>query len=261
MKKELIQIVFCSLLVFCFFCSCGDDDKEILTEVVNTGNTDATDGDANDDENNDASDSDTDDDDSTDNNVNVYIVCPDDHHPHAIDLGLPSGTKWACCNVGASTPEEYGGYYAWGETEEKSVYTENTYAYYNSSTRKYVDIGSDISGTLYDVAHVKMGSLWRMPSTKQQQELKNYCSRLWTTQNEVFGILVTGENGGTVFFPAAGARWYDGLSYVESDGYCWSSSLNPSNDGYAYFLVFNSGGWNWGYGGRSVGHSVRAVCP
>ena len=101
--------------------------------------------------------------------------CPDGHHPHAIDLGLPSGTKWACCNVGASTPEGYGGYYAWGETSEKSYYYSSTYSYYNSNTG-YVNIGSDIAGTSYDVAHVHMGGSWRMPTHDQQMELMDYCS-------------------------------------------------------------------------------------
>ncbi|MBO4315774.1 MAG: hypothetical protein J5867_07425, partial [Prevotella sp.] len=80
----------------------------------------------------------------------------------AVDLGLPSKTKWASCNVGATKPEEYGGYYAWGETEEKEVYDESTYKYYQND--EYVNLGSDISGTEYDVAHVKWGGNWRMPT-------------------------------------------------------------------------------------------------
>ena len=80
-----------------------------------------------------------------------YFSCSDSHHPHAIDLGLPSGTKWACCNVGATTPERYGGYYAWGETGEKTSYYESNYGYYNTSTG-YADIGSDIAGTSLIIA-------------------------------------------------------------------------------------------------------------
>ena len=93
-----------------------------------------------------------------------YITCPDNHHPHLIDLGLPSGTKWACCNVGADTPEAYGGYYAWGETEEKSTYSWSNYIHCNGSRETVHDIGSDIAGTEYDVAHVKWGGSWVMPS-------------------------------------------------------------------------------------------------
>ncbi len=192
----------------------------------------------------------------------VYLKCPDDHHPHIIDLGLPSGTKWCCCNVGATTPEGYGGYYAWGETSEKSVYNGDTYAYYNSNTGSYTNIGSDIAGSQYDVTHVRMGAPWRMPSTEQQQELIDNCTRTWTQQNGVNGTLVTGKNGGQIFLPAAGYRWNDYLSYAGSDGYYWSSSLGPYYDYYAYNLYFGSGGWNWfSCDYRSYGRSVRAVCP
>jgi len=185
-------------------------------------------------------------------------TCPDDHHPHAIDLGLPSGTKWCCCNVGASTPEGYGGYYAWGETSEKSYYSEGTYAYYNSNTG-FVNIGSDIAGTSYDAATVNMGAPWRMPSRNQQDELRNNCSLQWTTQNGVKGILVTGRNGGQIFLPAAGDRWYDELHGEGNFGIFWSSSFYPKDDG-AYSLLF-VGDWSWDYGYRSSGQSVRAVRP
>lgn len=208
-----------------------------------------------------------------------HSTCPDDHHPHAIDLGLPSGTKWACCNVGASSPEQYGGYYAWGETSEKSVYTEANYKYFNGEDtdgdgwidRNYsaVNIGTDIAGTQYDVAHVRMGGSWRMPSHEQQIELINNCKWTWTNQNGVNGFLVTGKNGGQVFLPAAGYRWDDRLYYEGSDGYYdegsdgyyWSSSLYPYYVDDAYELFFGSGYWGWYFQGRSVGLSVRAVCP
>ena len=188
------------------------------------------------------------------------LACPDDNHPHAIDLGLPSGTKWACCNVGASKPEDYGGYYAWGETSEKSVYNWDTYAY-GSSWDNCQYIGSDITGTSYDVACVHMGAPWRMPSHEQQVELVDNCTRQWTQQNGVNGILVTGPSGGQVFLPAAGYRWYDYLYYAGSFGYYWSSLPIPSN-GNAWRLYFDSGNWNWlDYGYRYYGQSVRAVCP
>lgn len=100
-------------------------------------------------------------------------------HPHAIDLGLPSGTMWACCNMGAKSPTEYGGYYAWGETEEKSYYGWNTYAYCDGSQTTCHNIGSDIAGTQYDVAHVKWGSTWRMPAIEQFEELNTACTWTW----------------------------------------------------------------------------------
>ena len=188
-------------------------------------------------------------------------LCPDSNHPHAIDLGLPSGTKWACCNIGASSPEGYGGYYAWGETEEKSYYDWDTYKYYNDDTG-LVNIGSDIAGTSYDVAHVKWGGSWRMPTTEQQQELLNNCSSEWTSENGVNGRRFTGPNGASVFLPAAGFRWYDNLYDVGNSGYYWSSSLYPSDDYYAGNLGFNSGSSYWYYvDGRYFGLSVRAVCP
>lgn len=188
-------------------------------------------------------------------------TCPDDNHPHAIDLGLPSGTKWCCCNVGASTPEGYGGYYAWGETSEKSVYNWNTYAFYNQATDKYINIGSDISGTQYDVAYVRMGGPWRMPTYEQQKELMNTCTRQWTQQNGVNGILITGSNGGQIFLPAAGYRGIDDLRSAGSYGGYWSSSLGPDFDGYAYYLNFYSGNWFWDCYYRYYGLSVRPVCP
>ena len=95
-----------------------------------------------------------------------YTSCPDDNHPHAIDLGLPSGTKWACCNVGASTPEGYGNYYAWGETEPKSEYNLSTYIHCDGSQSTYHDIGSDIAGTGYDTATANWGAPWRIGQTK-----------------------------------------------------------------------------------------------
>ena len=180
-------------------------------------------------------------------------LCPDDHHPHAIDLGLPSGTKWCCCNVGASSPEGYGGYYAWGETNEKNVYWLDTYAYYDNTG--YIDIGSDIAGTCYDAATVNMGAPWRMPSHDQQMELIEKCSKKWTTQNGINGILVTGPNGSQIFLPAAGDRWFDGLDNAGSHGYYWSSNDGPCN------LNFDSSCVAIGYFNRIDGQSIRAVRP
>lgn len=197
--------------------------------------------------------------------------CPDSNHPHAIDLGLPSGTKWCCMNVGASSPEQPGGYYAWGETSEKSVYNEVTYAYFTGQDTdgdgwieknfSVINIGSDIAGTSYDVAHVKMGGAWRMPSSEQQRELVNNCSRKWTQQNGVNGILVTGKNGGQLFLPAAGHRDGSGLDYAGSYGCYWLSSLDSSLPYYAFVLGFGSGDVDWYRNDRRCGQSVRPVCP
>ena len=202
----------------------------------------------------------------SDDNSQAYLTCPDENHPHMIDLGLPSGTKWACCNVGADKPEAFGGYYAWGETEEKDFYDLSTSPYYQN--RRWVNIGSDIAGTNYDVAYVKWGSSWVMPSIDQITELIDNCSSKNSTFNGVEGIEFTGQNGGTVFLPFAGNRWN---VYLDSGGYYWSSThfKDPEIEGSAYELLLFSGGNPdvnpdeqyavWSCGTRSDGHSVRPV--
>ena len=190
--------------------------------------------------------------------TNCPSSCPDDKHPHAIDLGLPSGTKWACCNVGATTPEGYGGYYAWGETEEKDYYDRNTYQYYQNGS--YVNLGSDIAGTGYDVAHVKWGSSWVMPSLDQIKELVNNCTYTWTLMNGVLGGQFSGPTSGNIFLPAAGYRcYYSGLYVGGSLGYYWSSTPGPSYSIGTYFLSFDSGGVLWYDYSREDGHTVRPV--
>lgn len=182
----------------------------------------------------------------------AYLTCPDDKHPHAIDLGLPSGTKWCCCNVGASKPEEYGGYYAWGETHEKQYYDTDNYQYPG---------GFDIAGTSFDVAHVCMGSPWCMFTNEQLMELFVNCSKQWTQKNGVNGILVTGSNGGQIFLPAAGYR-EDDLGGVGLRGDYWTSTPNLDHYGLPYYLFFASGGWKSGnltY--WCAGFTVRAICP
>lgn len=194
------------------------------------------------------------------------LICPDNHHPHGIDLGLPSGTKWACCNIGAISPEETGGYYAWGEIEEKEEYSWSTYKHCNGSSYSCQDIGDDIAQTAYDVASIEWKGSWRMPSWRmpsidQIKELFNYCSREWVTLNGMKGLLLVGSNGYSIFLPAAGRRYYDDLDGKWVDGYYWSSSLYIDRLTGAYGVHFNSSSYNWGYGARSDGFSVRAVCP
>ena len=189
-----------------------------------------------------------------------YLTCPDDHHPHLIDLGLPSGTKWACCNMGATKPEEYGGYYSWGETEEKSYYSWSSYIHCDGSSSTCHDLGSDIAGTDYDVAHVKWGGSWVMPTKEQQDELRNNCTYEWTTENGVYGGKFTSKkNGGSIFLPAAGYRYYSGLDYASSSGCYWSSTRYPSYAYNAYRLYFGSGSTDWRYDYRYYGQSVRPV--
>lgn len=183
-------------------------------------------------------------------------LCSDANHVHAVDLGL--SVKWACHNVGASSPEGYGGYYAWGETEEKSHYDRGTYKYYNNNTG-YINIGSNISGTQYDVAHVKWGGSWRMPTLDEIKELVNKCSWKWTSLNGVSGQLVTGPNGNSIFLPAAGCRNGSSLYGAGENGNCWSSTPIEGGTQGAYNLNFSSGypSVYWIY--RFYGRSVRPV--
>ena len=187
----------------------------------------------------------------------------------AIDLGLPSGVKWANMNVGAAKPEGYGGYYAWGETEEKDNYSWSTYKWCNGSSSTMTKYCTSSSyGTVDnktvldpedDVAHVKWGGTWRMPTLDEQNELRNNCTWQWTTQNGVNGYKVTGPNGNSIFLPAAGCRYGTGALDRGSYGYYWSSSLNSLYSNSAYYLYFGSGYFDWNYYFRYFGHSVRPV--
>ena len=176
-----------------------------------------------------------------------------------VDLGL--SVLWAKYNVGATSPEEYGGYYAWGETETKSSYSDENYKYYNSATGSYTYIGDDISGTQYDVAHVKWGNGARMPRIAEIQELLNKCSWSVSTYNVVKGMTVTGQNGNSIFLPFAGYRGGGGLDDESYYGYCWSGTYDEE-DYYddAYYLYFcDDGDRDWVDSYRYCGLSVRPV--
>ena len=177
----------------------------------------------------------------------------------AVDLGLPSGTLWASCNVGASSPEEYGNYYAWGETKTKSEYSKSTYQFYQNG---YVDIGTDISGTEYDVATVLWGDGWRMPTKKEIQELMDNCTSEWTTLNGVNGRKFTSKtNGNSIFLPATGYRKDGNLNSVGEFGLYRSSALLPNRSDYTTYLCFNSSNAYWVSYLRENGLSVRPVRP
>ena len=189
-----------------------------------------------------------------------YLSCPDNNHPHMIDLGLPSGTKWACCNVGANKPEDYGGYYAWGETETKSTYIPKTCIHYDGTKETYRNLGSDIAGTQYDVAHVKWGGSWVMPSKEQMKELLENCTYKWTINNGVKGGIFTGKNGCSIFLPATGYYWEGGYCDAGREGSYLSSTQNLSHINIVYGLSFI---WNRAYWfenhSRSSGSTVRPV--
>ena len=190
-----------------------------------------------------------------------------------VDLGLPSGLKWATCNVGANAPEEYGDYFAWGEVEPKEEYNWSTYKWCNGSrdtqTKYCTTCDHGTYGTVDnktvldkedDAASVNWGGAWRMPTKEEQDELREKCTWTWTTQNGVNGCTVTGPNGNSIFLPAAGYRYDNLLDYAGSTGYCWSSSLCTGNPDRAYFFGFYSGYVNWSETQRNYGQSVRPVC-
>ena len=181
----------------------------------------------------------------------------------AIDLGLPSGTLWASCNVGATKPEEYGDYFAWGETKgyNSGKTTFNWDTYFDSSYNKY-----NLSGGLTelaledDAAYVNWGSNWRMPSLEQIQELIDNCNWEWTTLNGVYGRKATSKkNGNSIFLPGAGYRFDASLGDAGSWGYYWSRTLYTSDANSAYYLDFGSGSVYWNYYYRYRGRSVRPV--
>ena len=185
-----------------------------------------------------------------------YQSCPDDHHPHMIDLGLPSGTKWACCNLGATTPEAYGGYYAWGETEEKMYYSKDNYKF------NYQSLGGDIAGTNYDVALVVWGRTWQMPSLEQIKELLDNCYYQWTSVNGINGgKFISKNNGASIFLPAAGRYDADEHDFYGrgSLGYYWTSTQSAKDDDDACDLDFEDGEAYWGDDDRSRGQTVRPV--
>jgi hypothetical protein len=211
-------------------------------------------------------------------NINVYDILskiPSQPSYNAVDLGLPSGTKWADCNVGADSPEDPGLYFQWGDNEGFSKDSEK---YCNGTRVDERNWTGDYSAThgcmlgdsqnipadpYFDAACKHMGAPWRMPTMQEMQELVNdsYTTYQWTTRNGMVGYLITSKsNGNSIFFPAAGCFEIGGFFGFEGDGYYWSSSFKDAEN--AYFSIFSGGG-----GGvfpdcenyRYVGYSVRAV--
>ena len=172
-----------------------------------------------------------------------------------VDLGL--SVRWAECNVGAESPEEYGYYFAWGEIEEKEAYSKSTYLYYNNNS--YDNLGSDICGTGYDAAHAEWGGNWRMPTRDEMQELFDNCSWEWSSVNGVNGQKVTGPNGNSIFLPAAGYRENNTCYYPETFGYYWVGTLNTNSSDRAYCLGFRDGARMVSSASRYGGQPIRPV--
>ena len=210
---------------------------------------------------------------------------PDANGHEYVELGLPSGVLWATCNVGADSPEDYGDYFAWGETEPKDYYDWDSYKWmtdgmsdFGEGVNKYTIADNQTSGVWYDsngkfigdnktilelsddAANANWGGDWRMPTRDDQDELRTECTWTWTTQNGVNGYKITSKtNGNSIFLPAAGYRDDSGLSSAGSYGYYWSSSLGTGYSNGAYNLGFNSGNVDWGNSNRLDGRSVRPV--
>jgi len=230
--------------------------------------------------------------------VSVFKSGTENGHDY-VDLGLTSGTRWATANVGAKTPQDYGNYYAWGETTTKEVYNWENYKYANGeydqltkycNSSSYGNNGFTDSKTTLDLsddaAAANWGGKWRMPTVAQQEELLDQCYWVWTESyngSDVKGYIVykakTSSDKGVkiyegetpsssyklsdahIFLPAAGCRFGGDLRSAGSDGGCWSSSLSTGVPSSAWYVFFSSDGVYNYYGVRYIGWSVRAVIP
>ncbi|MDO4956875.1 MAG: hypothetical protein Q4E60_07660 [Bacteroidales bacterium] len=182
-----------------------------------------------------------------------------------VDLGLPSGTKWATCNVGANKPEEFGGYYAWGETSTKSNYDWNncfdcldnegdSWEVYNERGKTHITPDSG-----HDTARENWGSTWRMPTAVEIEELIDKCSWNWATKNGHKGYTITGPNGNSIFLPAAGCRGGDNTYNLGETGDYYSSTLDKIFSRGARSIYFNNRGRDTIVSDRNFGLSIRPV--
>ena len=188
------------------------------------------------------------------------LLDPANGHEY-VDLGL--SVKWATCNVGANSPEEYGDYFAWGETSTKETYDYDNCPTYGLSiselqSQGYIDSEGNLTSQ-YDAATANWGGDWRMPTYDELNELRNRCTWTWTTQNGVNGYNVEGPSGASIFLPAAGDRFGSSLLYAGSSGYYWSSTPSEGNDLSADILRFYSGSHDMSGYARFEGHSVRSI--
>lgn len=174
-----------------------------------------------------------------------------------VDLGLPSGLKWATHNVGATLPEELGLYFAWGELKTKEEFTEENSL---TSGRTLEDFSGNPE---YDVAAASWESPWRMPTESEVLELKNNCTLEWTVVGYTPGCKVTGPNGNYIFMPSGGFKAGNEIGFGDSEAAYWTSTPDTSVDadpGYATFVYFyNNNFCNRGWMSRSVGLLVRPV--
>lgn len=212
----------------------------------------------------------------------VTVEAPDTHE--YVDLGLPSGTLWATCNVGADDPEDYGDYFAWGETQPKGDYSWSSYKWMTEGQanwqyiNKYTFEDNQKTGCWYDgdtfigdgkkellpaddAATANWGSNWQTPSIEQCEELMNeaYTTATWTTQNGVAGMKITGKNGNSIFLPAGGSM--NGTSLVNdgNNAQYWSRSLYARYSDYGFNMFASSNAFDKTGISRYYGHCVRPV--
>ncbi len=170
-----------------------------------------------------------------------------------VDLGLPSGLKWATCNVGANAPEELGDYYSWGEIATKTEYPQNNCATQGKSME-------DISGNAdYDAARAQWSATWRMPTKEEWEELINNCTWEWQSSDITDGkYKIIGPNGNYISLPASGYRWDTKTTGIGTYGQYWSST--PNGSAFTYVFEFQKTKYSINaYGTRSRGYSIRPV--
>ena len=188
--------------------------------------------------------------------VTASAQCPDSYHPHLIDLGLPSGAKWACCNVGTSSPEDYyTGFYAWGVTEKQSEYNWASYPYRGTEEGTFQDIGNNIAGTKYDVAMAKMGVVYQMPTKAQFEELLQNCSKEFLDNKT---LQFTGPNGKTLTFSFYG-HLYSTYWSQGSYGVFRCADLDSDGKPWVLYVDYESSTIEMRAENRISGYYVRAV--
>ncbi|MBQ9077839.1 MAG: DUF1566 domain-containing protein [Muribaculaceae bacterium] len=184
------------------------------------------------------------------NNIDQYGICLDQE----VDLGL--SVKWAAWNVGATSPDGYGDYYAWGEVDGKKNYSTGSYKYYNAG--KYEVIGN-LSSSVHDAATFRWGGNWRIPSRDEFDELINKCTWEWFIYKGVNGYKVTGPNGNSIFLPAAGYKHGTTHDNPEAYGVYWTSTSYNADQGYAWNVFFSNSGHGLYNSGRTNGMTIRPV--
>jgi hypothetical protein len=175
----------------------------------------------------------------------------------SVDLGL--SVYWANVNVGGNAAEDYGEFFAWGETAQKDEYTDTTYSYFDITKQKFTNLGNNISGTKYDVARARWGGKWRMPTSDEMNELIKNCKWEMAVKSGTNVYKVTGKNGKVIYLPAGGyvrgKLWHNRGSY----GMYRSSTYDQEHEPGAYYMIFSADTIAVYSSYRSMGMNVRPV--